>query len=318
VRRMNMLTGYRKLFWNADTNSYTGVSTDDLLSLTKYGLGNKRTLDQFIAFTGIDTRNHLVFENSCVQKSWVKFIVDVVPGVDALDHWGLSPETVNANKGKSELENFIFNSNQIPLVSAGKKQRVKLLTHEMPADALKSDVHASSNNGDINAKNKAIKEKLEQQQLEYSNSLWARWFGWWVDDWILLTEQLISTQIQENAKENSVRIVRLLLLLFPFVLCVTAALCYPLVSSPGPRVRNAKVSVGVKSSDRNEVSADDESDDNEDEEEDEEEDEAVEDEEQASIYTTPRASSSAKSSKLSKKSSGKRKSSTKKAPKTPI
>ena len=31
-------------------------------SLTRYGLGMKRTLDQLIAFTGIDTRKKLVYE----------------------------------------------------------------------------------------------------------------------------------------------------------------------------------------------------------------------------------------------------------------
>ena len=38
-------------------------------ALTKYGLGRKRTLDQLIAFTGIDLRNRVIYEDRCVESS---------------------------------------------------------------------------------------------------------------------------------------------------------------------------------------------------------------------------------------------------------
>lgn len=38
------------------------ISPESVASLTKYGLGMKRTLDQLIAFTGIDLRNKKVYE----------------------------------------------------------------------------------------------------------------------------------------------------------------------------------------------------------------------------------------------------------------
>ena len=36
---------------------------DSVALLTKYGLGNKRTLDQLIEFTGLDLRNRIAFKD---------------------------------------------------------------------------------------------------------------------------------------------------------------------------------------------------------------------------------------------------------------
>ena len=44
--------------------------------LTKYGLGTKRTLDQLIAFTGMDVRAGVVFADRCKQLEWVPFQAD--------------------------------------------------------------------------------------------------------------------------------------------------------------------------------------------------------------------------------------------------
>ena len=43
--------------------NFPGANKDlsALLSLTKYGLGTKRTLEQFMGFTGVDTRKKVVF-----------------------------------------------------------------------------------------------------------------------------------------------------------------------------------------------------------------------------------------------------------------
>ena len=40
----------------------TSFTPEAVSSLTKYGLGNKRNLDQLIEFTGIDTRRKQVYE----------------------------------------------------------------------------------------------------------------------------------------------------------------------------------------------------------------------------------------------------------------
>jgi hypothetical protein len=48
--------------------------------LTRYGLGTKRTLDQLIEFTGIDTRNKKVFGDRCKSLEWVPFTPDAGTG----------------------------------------------------------------------------------------------------------------------------------------------------------------------------------------------------------------------------------------------
>jgi hypothetical protein len=45
--------------------------------LTKYGLGNRRSLDQLIEFTGIDTRRKSIFADRCKQLHWVPYQFDI-------------------------------------------------------------------------------------------------------------------------------------------------------------------------------------------------------------------------------------------------
>jgi hypothetical protein len=41
------------------------TDAESVALLTKYGLGNKRTLDQLIEFTGLDLRNRIAFKDRC-------------------------------------------------------------------------------------------------------------------------------------------------------------------------------------------------------------------------------------------------------------
>lgn len=49
---------------------------ESLIKLGPYGLGSKRTLDQFIEFTGVDTRNKAIVGDRCKALSWVPFQFD--------------------------------------------------------------------------------------------------------------------------------------------------------------------------------------------------------------------------------------------------
>ena len=53
-----------------------GSAVAYLAQLTKYGLGVKRSLDQFIEFTGVDTRKRVIFGDRCSQLQWVPFEAD--------------------------------------------------------------------------------------------------------------------------------------------------------------------------------------------------------------------------------------------------
>ena len=62
---------FRSLF----SHSFS-ISSLQLSLLTKYGLGTKRTLDQFMEFTGVDIRANVIFGDRCKQLHSVPFVKD--------------------------------------------------------------------------------------------------------------------------------------------------------------------------------------------------------------------------------------------------
>lgn len=68
-----------------------------LLRQSKYGLGDRRSLEQFIAFSGIDTVNRRIIENRCGNIEYVPFVEhplgpDYIPKFDPIteeyaDQW---------------------------------------------------------------------------------------------------------------------------------------------------------------------------------------------------------------------------------------
>ena len=98
---------------------------ETIASIGEYGLGNKRTLDQLIAFTGIDTRSKSIIGCRCKALEWVPFTPDIDPKVIDNDVWGFGPEI-----------NFKGQSN-IPLLNADIeifKHRDGLSTHNKLKD----------------------------------------------------------------------------------------------------------------------------------------------------------------------------------------
>jgi len=78
-------------------------TTESVASLTKYGLGHKRTLDQLIEFTGIDLRTREIYENRCKDLLWVPFKYDTDPCSEEEDHWGNAPEREREREGNIPL-----------------------------------------------------------------------------------------------------------------------------------------------------------------------------------------------------------------------
>jgi len=97
IHRMNILLSGDPTLLRVATDGNHLLT--NLASLTKYGLGNKRTLDQFIEFTGIDVRSKTVFGDRCKQLSWVSFHADQNPEVDEGDVWGDAPEVKKTGAG---------------------------------------------------------------------------------------------------------------------------------------------------------------------------------------------------------------------------
>lgn len=110
VNKKKTYRGSPLLIMSSILSSYTRLATllgfpeaapsaESVAQLTKYGLGNKRTLDQLIDFTGIDTRKREAYENRCVDLRWVPFIPDADARFDSSDSWGLDEEVLPQGAG---------------------------------------------------------------------------------------------------------------------------------------------------------------------------------------------------------------------------
>lgn len=221
--RYNIILGNRKSYWNAQSNQYNLVSVDEHVRISRYGLGNKRTLDQFIAFTGIDTRNRLVFENKCgKQNKWVEFAVEQNgdANIDSIDIWGYAAETLKSVNHEHE---FVLHGNSIPLVSSGTKKRLHI--QSFPSTGVETEAVAS-----LIPEIPPVKLVHEETILD---AIWESYVGFWFDDWVIFTEQLIAAQIAENPHENSIKVTKLLLILFPVLICIFVAALYPSLSDSG-------------------------------------------------------------------------------------
>jgi hypothetical protein len=56
-----------------------GADTYDratIMEIGRFGLGSKRTLDQLIAFMGVDLRGGKIFGNRCKTLEWIPFVAD--------------------------------------------------------------------------------------------------------------------------------------------------------------------------------------------------------------------------------------------------
>lgn len=71
------------------------------LQQSRYGLGDRRTLDQAIQFSGIDTRNHKILGNRCGNIDYVPFKehpfgVNFIPPYDPINERFLGPRDPNS------------------------------------------------------------------------------------------------------------------------------------------------------------------------------------------------------------------------------
>ena len=91
---------FEKSLWRFYTilGSVNGQKTvSSIAAIGEYGLGNKRSLDQLIAFTGMDTRSKNILGMRCRNLERVPYKLDVYPGVIDTDVWGYAAEKVSTN-----------------------------------------------------------------------------------------------------------------------------------------------------------------------------------------------------------------------------
>lgn len=243
---MNLLLGNRKSFWSQADNSYNMVAADGLLQLTRYGLGYKRTLDQLIDYTGVDTRSRLVFADRCKSMSWVPFTTDEDPNTDESDPWASAPEKlvssaipssgdalglVRTRNSHSAAFNKIIHGSPLPLLREGKKEHISsvLITDKQQREALERQQAAAA--AAAKGAEEETRAAVEPAAPEVTTppvppspvvSMWKSSLGWWFDDWMTLVQTLLMLTLpgQVGTKENTTKIIKIMLLLFPVVLCV--------------------------------------------------------------------------------------------------
>jgi hypothetical protein len=92
VQRVNLLLkGPENIPASEDIHPYAEM----IGTLSKYGLGMKRTLDQLIEFTGIDLRSNRVYGDRCRGLEWVPFVPDHDPYTEDDDMWGGAAEILH-------------------------------------------------------------------------------------------------------------------------------------------------------------------------------------------------------------------------------
>ena len=196
VKRLKTLMGQ-----DLGTNSHAGLSwmrsSQDLSLLTKYGLGTRRTLDQFIEFTGLDPKSGSVIGDRCKGLEWVphQTLVNraslIDPTLDEGDPWGMAGEPAHAGGRNIPLLSSSFDVN---IYHARKR--------ELPRGA--SVTMSDTSNGD-------------GEEAKFVSSGETRWFLSAQIDWAL---EKVIRRIESTRPGSGVRLTKILLLGVPLILTV--------------------------------------------------------------------------------------------------
>lgn len=172
--------------------------------LTKYGLGNKRTLDQLIEFTGVDLRKKEVFGDRCLELSWVPFTFDRDPWTTDGDVWGMAPEVYVKGgpnvpllkSGSVEVFTEKMFSESPAELSARKARALSELSGETDSTAADGaeTKHLRASGGSKN-----IEEKAEEVVLEIENEFRHRGKElWWIFQSVDTAVETLMNHIDEE------------------------------------------------------------------------------------------------------------------------
>lgn len=176
---------------------------ETLTLLQQYGLGTKRTLDQFMQFTGVDTRQGALFAEPCSARQWLPFKADSHAELLDGDVWGLSAEVAVAG------------SSDIPLLAGGD---VELFN---PANAESAGDAEAASEGDVTID--VVQRREVPNPLQEYPFLWSLFLP--VDS---IVEAAIGSidGFDGNERPHAVRNVKLLLLFLPCVLLLVVVALY--------------------------------------------------------------------------------------------
>lgn len=207
-------------------------SAQDLSLLTKYGLGTRRTLDQFIEFTGLDPKSGNVLGDRCKGLTWVPHktlatkatLID--PALDEGDPWGMAGEPAHAGGENVPLSVGPGSSLDLQLYRAAKHG-----SDGSTPSIIRGTTTGNSNGGVV---------------AESSPEGGMLWFLFLPVDWAV---QSLMQRIEGTRPGQGLRLTKILLLGVPLVLGVFIAGVWALVGEtdrntprdsplPAPRIRS--------------------------------------------------------------------------------
>ena len=120
------------------------------LHQSKYGLGDRRTLDQAIAFSGVDTRHHLILGNRCGNIDFVPFKEhpfgpDYVPEFDAITEKFLGPRDPGSIYYNSSSTDSLKMWEDV--ISERQQQRDQEIQKGLKINSKSEEVDIVTNNG---------------------------------------------------------------------------------------------------------------------------------------------------------------------------
>ncbi len=178
----------------------TASLKDSLTNLQQFGLGVTRTLDEFIEFTGIDTKSNKILGDRCKPLKWVSFAHNGIdPALDPTDIWGMAPETLMQG--------------DVPI--SNTRQVIQMVTE----DVSKSNhaVNGEITKGDVQSTTSASKDSSKAQL-------------WWIFRPIDLMLESLVDRIESIRPQAGIRLTKVILLGFPLILILLAVGIFTLIS----------------------------------------------------------------------------------------
>jgi hypothetical protein len=198
----------------SSTNPNPNPDLEAVSALTRYGLGAKRTLDQYIEFSGVNPKSGSVLGERCKALVWVPHSLAagrgnglVDPALDEGDVWGLAPEPERVGGIGIPLTTGSSNS-EISFFSAGTQQGQGATTPTSSVKAANAAA-ASASDGGVN---------VGQGQL---------WGVFRCVDWMM--DSLVA-RIEAKRPGAGVRMAKLMMLGLPLMALVLVAGMVALVS----------------------------------------------------------------------------------------
>lgn len=176
------------------------ASAETLATLQRYGLGSRRTLDDFLRFTGVDTRQSILFADACLPRKWVPFVADSEPRLADEDAWGMAAEVFSAGGAA------------VPIIAGGNVEVVMA-----PAVAATADIATVGAGKPALPVETPVRSVRRQNPLEQYPFLWGLFLP--VDEAL---EGVVTTIRRHNPTADSrtaaLRVIKLCLLLLPMLL----------------------------------------------------------------------------------------------------